>query len=190
MAVRYTKNYKKNLELYWQQFYPDWQVPAGYHVHHIKPKCTFEDRNDPSIHHPRNLIALHVDDHVSIHKCRGDKLAVSLIWSMKDRVMTAETKQKIGDANRGRSFTVAHKQNIAVAHMGKTASEETKQKMTESQTGRKNPGVAFAQTGKKRSEEIKRKISATLKGRVFSEESKLKMSQAQKKRFAEVKKKK
>jgi len=73
MNIYHPTNYRKNLITYWRQYHPDYQIPAGYHVHHIKPRCTFKDKNDPSINHPSNLIALHPDDHYSIHRCRGDK---------------------------------------------------------------------------------------------------------------------
>ena len=43
------------------------------------PQCTFF--NDDSFkHHPKNLIALHPDDHLSIHKCRGDVLACNFLY--------------------------------------------------------------------------------------------------------------
>jgi len=65
-------NYRKNITMYWQQYFPNWAIPKGFHVHHIKPKGTFEDKNAPFMHHPKNLIALHPDDHASIHISRGD----------------------------------------------------------------------------------------------------------------------
>jgi len=184
VANRYTNNYKKNLELYWQQFYPNWKVATGFHVHHIKPVCTFEDRNDPRIHHPRNLIALHIDDHISIHRCRGDNKVSEILLSVKGRVMTDETKQKIGLANKGKKRTTEQKQILSALHTGKKLSKETKQKMSISHSGMKKPWVAETNKNRTHTEEAKQKISNSLKGRVFSEESKLKMSIAQKNRFA------
>jgi len=67
--IYHKTNYRKNLTLYWQQYFSGYQIPKGYHVHHIKPKTTGGDN------HPSNLIALHPDDHISIHKCRGDNVA-------------------------------------------------------------------------------------------------------------------
>ena len=91
----YTNNYRSNLTKFWQQYYPNWTIPNGYHVHHIKPKSTFSDPNDPRIHHPKNLITLHPDDHASIHKCRGDKyLSNNFITSIVGRKDSIETRIK------------------------------------------------------------------------------------------------
>ena len=69
--IIYNKNYRKNLTLYWKQFYPNWSIPKGYDVHHIKPRCLW-DKEEIEQHHPKNLIALHPDDHYSIHNNRGE----------------------------------------------------------------------------------------------------------------------
>jgi len=75
----------------------------GYHVHHIKPKSTFEDKNDPQIHHPRNLIALHPDDHISIHKCRGDKQSMNFIRAIKPGYKhSSKTLLKMSKSLKGR----------------------------------------------------------------------------------------
>lgn len=129
-------NYRHNLIKYWQQFSSDWNIPEGYHVNHIKPKCTFEDNDDPLIHHPRNLIALHSDDHVSIHKCRGDKFVnEKLILSIKGNNLSVEqkdklrknrlgakystkTKKKMSDAKKGRKYSKTHKQNMSLSRGG------------------------------------------------------------------------
>lgn len=155
----YTNDYRKNLEMYWQQFYPDWQIPAGYHVHHIKPKCTFEDENNPRIHHPSNLIALHPDDHVSIHKCRGDKqLAGSFITSIVGRKVTKKSKKKMSKSQCERfqskpvsimtkrkmskakqNVSVETREKMSLAASQKTLTNKTKQKISEAVTGSRNP---------------------------------------------------
>jgi hypothetical protein len=110
--IIYTNNYRRNLELYWRQLYPNWKIPIGYHVHHIMPISL------GGTHHPSNLIALHIDDHVSIHKCRGDSVVNGLIRianmkhtaktklaigrSRKGTVMTATTKKKLSDVNKNK----------------------------------------------------------------------------------------
>jgi hypothetical protein len=59
--------YRSNYIKYWQNFNPNYTIPKGYHVHHILPQsCGGSDD-------AKNLIALHPDDHVAIHKNRGDK---------------------------------------------------------------------------------------------------------------------
>ena len=57
---------RKNLIFFWIQHNPKFYIPKGYHVHHILPRsCGGGDD-------AKNLIALHPDDHISIHKHRGD----------------------------------------------------------------------------------------------------------------------
>ena len=92
----YSNNYKRNILIYWRQWYPEWNIPEGFHVHHIKPKCTFDNPADPRIHHPRNLIALHPDDHVTIHRLRGDlRSANGGFLNMRDYKHSEATKQKM-----------------------------------------------------------------------------------------------
>ena len=165
----YTENYRRNLILFWQQYYPNWKIPNGYHVHHIKPICTFEDKGDPRIHHPQNLIALHPDDHVSIHNCRGDTVTNKFIF--------------IG----GHKQTQATKDKISIAGKGKKRNNITKKRISEAKLGSKNPMfgiVPTAETIQKRkdsrkgyvhSEETKNKIGAKSKGRTHSEETKQKI---------------
>ena len=94
----YTDNYRRNLINYWRQYFPQWDIPKGYHVHHIIPVC------EGGTHHPKNLIALHPDDHVSIHRCRGDKVSDSfiLIGSLVGigKKRSNETKNKISDSTK------------------------------------------------------------------------------------------
>ena len=164
-------DYRKNLILYWQQYFPDWSIPVGYHVHHIKPKCTFEDKNDPCIHHPRNLIALHPDDHAAIHKCRGDVMPKSGIFRMLDYKHSNESKQKISKALSGRTlkpFSDEHLVNMSKAQLGKKNTLEHIKK------------VADANRGSKRSAETKTLMSKSqlALNKVNSTETKLKMSKA------------
>lgn len=206
-----TENYKENLILYWQQFYPDWQIPAGYHVHHIKPVCTFEDPNDPKIHHPSNLIALHVDDHTTIHNMRGDKLAASLIWSMKGRVVSEETKSKMSQTHKTRKrkpLSEEHKRKLAKANKGRTfshteatkmkmraavrpprqpVSDETRQKLSLANKGRKvtaatRQKISQGNKGRKATDEQRRAQSIARTGKSHSEETKMKMSESAKRR--------
>ena len=115
--LRYSKyNYRRNLELYWQQFYPNWKIPKGYHVHHIKPRSLMRDDND--VHHPTNLIALHVDDHVTIHKCRGDKPIGNFICVAgvrKGQPVSAETRLKMSMAKKGRVMSKEQKEHLSVS---------------------------------------------------------------------------
>jgi len=138
-------NYRKNLIQYWRQFYPDWNIPKGFHVHHIKPKSLFKD--DPRAHHPRNLIALHPDDHVSIHRLRGDATTGNFI-RVGGRVFgythSEETKKKIANSRVGvkrKPFTPEHKAKLSAATKGRkigAMSQEHKAAIAASQKARWN----------------------------------------------------
>jgi group I intron endonuclease len=97
--------------------------------------------------------------------------------STTGRIVTEETRKKIGEAHKGnkncvgRILSIETKNKISQSHIGKVISEETKQKLRE------------ANTGKKRSEETKHKLSiakignkSTL-GQHHTEEYKKKMSE-------------
>ena len=66
-------------------------------------------------------------------------------------IMTEETKQKLSEAKKGKTFSKEHKQKLSEAKKGKTLSEEHKQKISE------------AKKGKTLSEETKQKISDAMK---------------------------
>ena len=136
----YSNNHRHNLTIYWRQFYPNWTIPKGYHVHHIKPKCTFADKNDPRIHHPRNLIALHPDDHQTIHRCRGDHQLANGILSVRHAIRTTEHTEKIAAANRGKKRTEPA-WNKGLHYRLPPCAEATKKKIAKTLTGSKRPQV-------------------------------------------------
>lgn len=147
--MEYTNNYRHNLTCFWRQFYSRWTIPIGYHVHHIKPKCTFANKNDPGIHHPRNLIALHPDDHVSIHSCRGDVLTKNFITSTVGRIASEEEKNKHRGKNNGmykKSHTAESCRLISENRKGKCVGNDNPAKrptvrkiLSEGKMGDKNP---------------------------------------------------
>lgn len=160
MHEKYTNNYKRNLIKYWQQFYPNWTIPKGFHVHHIKPQCTFEDENDLFIHHPRNLIALHPDDHQTIHRLRGDTALAFGFLSIKDRRCKQSTKEKISKANKGRKLpprTAVANRKLSETNKGRCVSPATCAKISIAKTGIKRKPFT-AQTLKN--------MSAGQKGRI------------------------
>ena len=145
-------NYRKVLEDYWQQYQPGWKIPTGFHVHHIKPISTFEDPNDPRIHNPRNLIALHPDDHVSIHENRGDHyVSGGSLTRIAGRTWTEESKQKVSAAMKkqyangrvnskgmlGKKLTTEQKEKISKTHKGVSKSEAHKEKLRQNLKGKK-----------------------------------------------------
>jgi len=95
--MKYSVDYRRNLIKYWNQFIPNWSIPKGYHVHHIKPKSC------GGSNHPKNLIALHKDDHISIHKCRGDKITDNYIKIIGHK-HNDKTKDKIRKSNIGKQY--------------------------------------------------------------------------------------
>lgn len=123
--IIYTKKYRQNLILYWRQFLPNWDIPKGYHVHHIKPQSLFDGTLDA--HHPKNLIALHPDDHLSIHKNRGDVFVDVIVNSPLFSIKGIKRKP----------FTDEHKRKLRESNLGKKQSKETIEKRVKSNTGKK-----------------------------------------------------
>ena len=92
---------------------------------------------------------------------------------------TEETKQKLSEAKKGKTFSEEHKQKLSEAKKGKTLSEEHKRKLSEVTKKRLvEKGVPFK--GKHHSLESRQKISDAMKGKTFSEEHKQKISEAKK----------
>ena len=103
-----------------------------------------------------------------------------------------ESKKKISDSLTGRTLSEEHKYKIGLNNSRRVMSPETKEKHRLNGLGKKaSPETIEKQRlkklGGKRSEETKQKISKALKGikkEPISEETRLKMSESQKKRFA------
>ena len=94
-------------------------------------------------------------------------------------IMTEETKQKLSEAKKGKTFSEETKQKISDAKKGKTLSEEHKQKISEAiKKQLVEKWVPFK--GKHHSLESRQKISDSMKGKTFSEEHKQKISEAKK----------
>jgi group I intron endonuclease len=118
-----------------------------------------------------------------------------------------EARAKISEAHKGNTYCFGHKHTeeskhkISVAGMGRLKSEETCQRLSDSHTGELNPmfgrqhseetkqrmrevktGEQNGFFGRQHSEEAKRLIGSKSRGRVFSEETRKKMSEDQKQR--------
>jgi predicted GIY-YIG superfamily endonuclease len=97
--------------------------------------------------------------------------------------VSEKTRQKLREANTGKKHSDETKQKISVANKGKTSpffdkkhSEESREKISKNHanfSGENNPNF-----GKHFNEEIREKISESHKGKVHSEETKQKMSNA------------
>ena len=103
-----------------------------------------------------------------------------------------ESKKKISDSKKGKTFTDEHKYKIGLSNSRRVMSAETKEKHRLAGLGRKaSPETKEKQRqsklGGKRSEETKRKMSESAKKVIkkpVSKETRAKMSESQKKRFA------
>jgi len=110
-------------------------------------------------------------------------------------VPSEETRKKLSEANKGRTFSQEHKEKLSIIRKGINLSEDTRRKIGESGRGRTpwNKGktlseetkrkISEAHTGKSLSEETKRKISEMNKGRSkppLSEDTRRKISEANK----------
>jgi hypothetical protein len=73
-------------------------------------------------------------------KTRTKEQRIALSQSCKGRKHTQETKEKIGKSNKGKKrppLTAEHKEKLRQANIGKTKSEETIEKIRKSNTGKK-----------------------------------------------------
>jgi group I intron endonuclease len=103
-----------------------------------------------------------------------------------------ESKKKISDSLKGRTFTDEHKYKIGLSNSRRVISPETREKLRIASSGKKaSPETKEKQRqsrlGSKRSEETKKKMSESAKKVIHkphSEEAKKKMSESQKRRFA------
>lgn len=110
-------------------------------------------------------------------KATGRKVSLDLIhkWSAAriGKKHSQETIEKIRQSRRGRLMSDESRRKISEAATGRTASESTKRLMS------------LAHSGKTQSaEHIRKRVEKQL-GQKRSEESKMRMSEAQKKRFRE-----
>jgi len=103
-----------------------------------------------------------------------------------------ESKKKISDSLKGRTFTDEHKYKIGLSNSRRIISPETKEKHRVAGLGKKaSPETIQKQIlkrlGSKRSEETKKKMSESAKKVIkkpHSVETRAKMCESQKKRFA------
>lgn len=126
----------------------------------------------------------------------------NLTYGGEGGTLAAESRKKIGDANRGRKMPPSHKEKRIAFLTGRKASAETRAKMSVSGMGRVSHtrGVPLSEEtkakisaankdqvpwtqGKKHSEETRAKISAWQIGRKMSGEARANMSAARKKAF-------
>lgn len=93
-----------------------------------------------------------------------------------------ESKKKISEKLKGRTFSPEHRAKIAEANRNRVISDETRYKLGNGNRGKRQNEEwrlkgKVARTGLVRSEETKRKISEAMKGKAKSDEHKFKLSQ-------------
>lgn len=159
-------------------------------VHHILPKC-MGGTNDRS-NLVRMPIRYHIMAHVLLayaylsntklifaanamlmHKTKNPEIIRGFSTSLITRIRENAIKARVGY-----KYTQESKDKISISHLGnknpmfgKKASIEIRKKMSESRKGEKNPNY-----GKKFSEEHKRKLSEARQKRIVSEDTKKKIS--------------
>lgn len=121
----------------------------------------------------------------------------------KGKLLSKEVKQKISKAKKGKSPSIEHRKKISEANTGKTANEQTRKRISEALKGRKlskEHKNKISRIGRKHTEESKEKIRNShigmkhtkesilkMSGKPRSEETKRKISEAQKMRHAKNK---
>jgi hypothetical protein len=101
-------------------------------------------------------------------------------------VHSEETREKIGNAHRGKFVTMETRRRISEASAFRpSVSDSTRKKLSEAGKGRElseesRKKISEARKGKTFTEEHRRKLSEAKKGRSLSEATKLKMSQTTK----------
>ena len=112
--------------------------------------------------------------------------------------LSEETRQRIGEAHKGKKYSDETRQRISNNHVGmkgKVHTKETRRRMSESHKGKKHSDEhrqRISEAGKgnqngkgwKPSDEQRQRIGEASKGRRHSEEARLKISEAQKARWA------
>ena len=134
----------------------------------------------------------------SLGLVRSEETRKKISEGLKGIKRSKETIQKIKDSQKGRVFSEEHKRKISESHKGKKLSEIHRKKISEGNKGRTPTEetikkISKANIGKKHSEETKRKLSALNKGKnhpqygkPVSEETKLKLSEAQSKKVLHI----
>ena len=142
--------------------------------------------NNPS----RRIMSKNHKNKISKANKDNKKLSESLKKHFRKNGMSLEIRQKISNANKGKVFSKQHKENLKhswvtkknkpdyiPAGLGRQFSEETKQKIRNSNLGKKRSiktrnKLSIALKGRKLSKEHKKKIGKAVKGRKHSENTK------------------
>jgi len=96
------------------------------------------------------------------------------------RVLSEETRRRMGEARRGRKLSPQHAAAIGAAHAGKTLSPEARAKLRAANLGKKlsaelRARIGRAGIGRRPTEATRAKLSASLRGHAVSEETRRKI---------------
>jgi group I intron endonuclease len=151
------------------------------HIFEVLELCETEELNNRERHYQdlfdsvaNGLNLLYVKSE-HFNGCHSDESKKKISDSLKGRTLTEEHKYRIGLNNSRRVISPETKEKHRLAGLGRIVSAETKEKQSQSRLGNKH------------SAETKQKIAKSLKGiqrEPISAETRAKMSESQKKRFA------
>ena len=155
----YLKNYcSEPLELVENYQQAEADGFKGWCIHHrleIQPdgtRVSAKELIDQNLYYGRpasELVFMRNGEHTTLHNT-GNAY-------MKWHKHSADTRQKIAEAKRGKHLSSEHRKKLSEAHKGKHLSEETRKKMSESHKGR----TFSDETRKKLSEAHKGKPNCT-----------------------------
>lgn len=107
----------------------------------------------------------------------SDETKKRMRFSFSGRTHTEEAKHKLSEINRGKTLSEEHKRKIREANTGKKHTDECKKKISEKSklfrhTEETKNKISTSHLGKKLSKETKQKIGEVAKGRKLSSEHK------------------
>lgn len=174
------RNYRYNITLFWRQFFPDYVIPDGHHVHHIYPKCLCvqDGWTDARINHPRNLIVVHPVEHLAIHLARGDRFIkekfILEIAGNKRGKQSSATIEKRRKSTTGKKRTPEQRERMRQAQLNRKQKTPEEKAITARRISNAKKGIKLGP----KSDEHKKKLSIAIKGKKkgpLSEETKQKM---------------
>lgn len=162
-------------------------VVKGRNLHHKFLRSWSKKEGEPKDDDDDNLVSLSEGDHFLAHfyiwksAKKGYRasaaLAIRMMYRKSLKYITAEIAEDIAKVWEHKEYTLTEetKEKISAANKGRKHSEEQRRKISNA-----NKGRTSNRKGKHLSEEQKQKISNALKGKTMSEEAKRKISEVKK----------
>ena len=119
------------------------------------------------------------------HKKLSEETRKKISEARKGKTFSVETRKKISEANKGKKHTAKTRQKMSETRKGQPCTDETRQKISQAKKGSTRTTEHLRKLSEKRkgstlSAQTRRKISNTLKGSTLSEETRKKISEARK----------